>query len=251
MTKTTILSEDSVGLILQYAASMEFWEELQVVLVPIGKEEWDPERWDLEEDHWLFQIHNSYCMCLRLMGGRIGLVLDSHCLIGDLMGLLTGVAKWDKQIVKECYIAYIEQFKCAFQDTKPAKTFIDMTDWRNEYREDGSLGEEDICEEIWRLNDVDHNDWRGQAIEEAIAEAILRDVRRWPLSPWTIFHQKYVVVARHQPTIILRAFRTLHDAEEYALMESDYFPCLIYRGRCEEEPELVDSRWSSLRQLCY
>ena len=258
MTTTTILSEDSVGLIRQYAASMELWEELQLSRVPLEFNQVQ-EPWEDQSERWKNNVRGAYTMCLRIMGACLSLELNPSYEIYDQMELLTGVAKWDKQIVKECFIAYIEMFQTAYHNLADytmyseaaASTFMDMADWRHEYRDVAPIIVS--CEEIRQLNQIDYNDWRRQAIEEAVAEAILVDIRGWPVTPWGICHQDYVVVARGDSSTVLRAFRTLHDAEEYALLETRPFECYkysIYRGRYGEEPEYVDPRWLLTRQLC-
>lgn len=153
-------------------------------------------------------------------------------------------------------IAYIEFFQYPFHHIHGhAESFIDMVDWRQEFCEK-DIQPAAVSDEIWALNKVDHNDWRRQAIEEAIAEAILLDVREWPLTPWGIHHINYVVVSAEDPSVVLRAFRTIFDAEDYAYdlylyeldVEEKSNRFYVFRGEIGKKPEQVECMWHSRRE---
>ena len=235
------LDKDTRTLIEAYKVGMELWDHLKNDHYTIDAYE-DPD-WNINADPtisddecWRWNCSYAYSTAIITMGNCLDLALEFQYppVFEDIVEL-TGNQSVDKVVAKECFVAFLELYRTDirehtyYKDTGIEAPGIEY--WRyNEGREDS-----DIVVELAECP----SDWRKQAIEMALCEALV-DVGERHLTPWTLNHLRYAVAHKD---VISASFRSVFEAKEYAKAACRegrrYKPQCVYRGAVNEEPELI------------
>jgi len=239
LTYKTVLDENSLGVIWQMVAGMEFYETLCYSREPFGFYI-DPDDMDepgvlheavQEMYHYAFEIIEQ---CMRLLYDQTG----------------TGVDAWDEKISVDCMTVYLELFRDDFYDHNEylecAEDGLSYSDWFWKNSDDSNSPYKQRLDQYWN---EPGKKWKKRAIQTAIARAILdpRLGRKTP-SPWTPAMLNYVVCCvppSSLETLVIRSFRAHWEAKAYELTVKrrwmDLVPIFIYKGSVGEEPELLCS----------
>ena len=171
---TSVLCNDTIGLIFQMKASMEFWDALKGEHFSIS--EYGDLNWDIsgegqsDEDLWFEHVDHVYTCALIGMGESLGCVMeyDTYQPDKDLRHLLTGNRTWDEQITTECFIAFLElhrpDIRNHFYHVMTGVQFPPMIDW---------LFLDDKSNEIIWTYEALLVDWRTSSMHTAIWDADL------------------------------------------------------------------------------
>ena len=164
----SILSYDTLGIIFRMKASIEFWENLEQEHYKIPS--WSSEQWEMsgfdENDSHLWRDHISFSLSCTMvsLGESVGCTMkyDTYRPRKDLRRFLTGNHKWDEQIVRNCFKAFLELYE----------TEIDIHEFY-QYTKERPLS---LCEwiyehnDLWIYEDLSEDDWRKNTIIRALNE---------------------------------------------------------------------------------
>ena len=105
---TSVLCNDTIGLIFQMKASMEFWDAIKgehFSISAYGDINWDNSGEGAPDAVlWYENVGHTYTCALIGMGESLGCVMDLRYEPDkDLRHLLTGNRTWDEQITTECF----------------------------------------------------------------------------------------------------------------------------------------------------